>query len=319
MDIKLIKEKIEQYDTIIIHRHVSPDGDAIGSTLGLREILRCAYPDKEIYSAGDSIPEYLQFVGKEDEICDDKYENALLIVVDTSDKKRIAGKNIEKCKEIIKIDHHIPTDDYGTINYVKEDYGACALLICELANEIGYQITKEAARYLYVAIITDTGRFRYAEVDGYALKMAGELIDKGIDTQSIFANLYSKNKEVYTLTSYLYRNIKYTPSGVAYFYMSKRAMKKYKVNIEDASNCVNLMDSIKGTLIWVLFIEKDDKIRIRLRSRFVSIVKIANEFDGGGHENAAGATIYHKKEMKKVLKALDELHFEYKSNHGDKF
>ena len=315
----LIKNKIEEYDTIIIHRHVSPDGDAIGSTLGLREILRDNYPNKHIYSAGDDIPEYLQFVGEEDEVSDDKYNGALVISVDTADKRRIANSNFEKAKEIIKIDHHIPVEDFGCINYVKETYGSCSLVIYELAKLCNYSISKTAARYLYIAVVTDTGRFRYSEVDGYCLQLSGELLDFGVDTDDIYAHLYTKEKEVYSLTAYVYSHIKYTPSGVAYFYMSRRIMKKFNVSLEDASNCVNLMDSIKGTLIWALFIEREDKIRIRFRSRFVTVSEIANRYEGGGHANAAGGTIYNKKDIKKVLKDLDDRHATFKNENGDKF
>lgn len=314
-----IIDKIEEYDTIIIHRHVRPDGDAIGSALGLREIIKTNWPDKKVYAVGEKLPEYLKFVGKQDEIDDKEYDGALMIVVDTATSDRISLNKMDLAKEVIKIDHHIVTDNYGSINLVRENYGSCSLVITELCDSMKLNISASAARYLYLAVVTDTGRFKYKEVDGTALRLASILLDKGIDTEEIYSNLYSKDKETYRLQAYVYQNIKYSENGVAYMFMTKRIMKRFKVNVEDASNCVNLMDSIKGSLIWILFIEHDDEIRIRFRSRFVPCVGIANKFYGGGHENAAGGRILNKKEIKKVILEADQVLKEYKANNEDKF
>lgn len=312
-------EKIEEYDTIIIHRHTRPDGDAIGSALGLRDTLRNKYPNKNIYAVGDPLPEYLKFVGRQDNIEDSVYENALMIVVDTATKDRINQDKTALAKEVIKIDHHIAVDDYGTINYVRENYASCSLVLVDFFETMGINIPITAARYLYIATITDTGRFRYKEVDANALRLSSLLLEKGIDTEEIFSNLYSKDKSVYKLQGYVYNHVKYTENGVAYLFMTKRLMKKFKVNVEDASNTVNLMDGIEGSLIWLLFVEYDNEIRIRLRSRFVGVVGIANKYNGGGHEFAAGGTIHSKKEIKNVLAYADKVLHEYKLENKDKF
>lgn len=314
-----ILDKINEYDTIIIHRHVRPDGDAIGSALGLREIIRTNWPEKKVYAVGEKLPEYLKFVGVQDEIDDKEYENALMIVVDTATSDRISLNKMALAKEVIKIDHHIVTENYGVVNLVRENYGSCSLVLTEMFESMNLKISASAARYLYIATITDTGRFKYKEVDGNSLRLASVLLDKGIDTEEIFSNLYSKDKETYRLQAYVYKHIKYSESGVAYMFMTKRIMKRFKVNLEDASNCVNLMDSIKGSLIWIMFIEHDDEIRIRFRSRFVPCVGLANMFYGGGHENAAGGRILNKKEIKKVIFEADKLLKEYKANNKDKF
>ena len=316
---EIILEKIKAYDTIIIHRHIRPDGDAIGSSLGLREVLRTNFPNKKVYSVGDVIPQYLSFVGSEDQIDVKEYEDALVIVVDTANASRVSLQDFKKGKEIIKIDHHIPVEDYGDINYVKENYGSCTLIITELCKNLNLEINENAARYLYIGTITDTGRFKFKEVDGNALRLASILLDKGVDTENIYANLYSKDANTYKLQGYVYNHIKYTPSGVAYLFMTKRIMKKFAVSLEDASNCVNLMDGIKGSMIWLLFIEHDNEIRVRLRSRFVPINNLANMFNGGGHAYASGATIKKKNEIKKVLNEANKILEEYKKNNKDKF
>lgn len=314
-----ILERIEAYDKIIILRHTRPDGDAIGSALGLREVLRNKYKDKEIYAFGEEIPAYLKFVGSQDTLDDSKFEGALVIVVDTATKNRISYDKTALAKEVIKIDHHIPVEDYGTLNLVKENYGSCSLVLTDFFLSMNLEITKEAARYLYIAVVTDTGRFKFKETDATALSLSACLLEKGIDTESIYANLYTKDKNLLKLQGYVYKHINYTKNGVAWLYMPKSVMKKYKVTVEDASNCVNLLDSIKGSMIWMEFIEHDSEIRIRFRSRFVGVVKIAEKYNGGGHECAAGGTIYKKSDIKKVLEDADLILAAYKKVNNDKF
>ncbi|MBO7079461.1 MAG: bifunctional oligoribonuclease/PAP phosphatase NrnA [Bacilli bacterium] len=315
---KLI-EKIEEYDKIIIFRHKRPDGDAIGSALGLREVLRDKYPEKKVYAVGEVIPEYLKFVGMQDEILDEDYEGALAIVVDTATEDRISLDKYKLTKEVIKIDHHIPVDNYGTINFVRENFGSCSLVLTDLFDSMNFDISNVAARYIYIAAITDTGRFKYKEVDAKALALASILLSKGIDTEEIFANLYSKDKNVFKLQGYIYNHIKYSENGVAYLFMSKRLMKRFKVKVEDAANGVNLLDSIKGSMIWMFFVEYDNEIRIRFRSRFIEVATLANKYQGGGHAYAAGGSIKSKKDIKKVVADADKALKEYKMQNGDKF
>lgn len=315
-----IINKIKEYDTIIIHRHLRPDGDAIGSSLGLREILRNNFPEKKIYSVGGDMPEYLKFVGKEDIVSDDLYKNALVIVVDTATKNRICDNRYELAKEIIKIDHHNPVDSYGDINHVLERFASCSLVIMDLFSSFGeFTISSVAARYLYISVITDTGRFRYADVDSNALRLSSLMLEKGINTEDIYANLYTKELNSYQLQAYVYKHIKLSPNGVAYMFMTRKIMKKFNVSIEDASNMVNLMDGIRGSMIWVLFIEHPSEIRVRFRSRHVKIIDIAKAYNGGGHDNASGATVYNKKQMKSVIDDCDKLLKQYKLENEDKF
>ena len=315
-----ILNKIKEYETIIIHRHARPDGDALGSSLGLREILRDNFPEKNIYSVGEKVPEYLNFLGSEDEVIDEVYENALVIVVDTATKARICDERYQKAKELIKIDHHDPVESYGNINYVKEHIASCSLVIMDIFSAFPNMIISDkAARYLYIATVTDTGRFRYSDVDGKAMKLAGEMLEKGINTEEIYANLYTKSLESYQLQAYVYKNIKRTENGVAYMFMTKKIMKKFKVSIEDASNMVNLMDGIRGSMIWILFIEHPENIRVRLRSRHMKVIDIAKLYDGGGHDNASGATLKNKKQIPQLLKEADIRLKQFKLENEDKF
>ena len=182
-----IIEEIEKYDSIIIVRHLRPDGDCIGASFGLRDILIASYPNKKIYSVGDGVPEYLSFLGNEDIVNDEEYEKSLVIVVDTATSKRIANEKYQNAKNIIKIDHHIAVEDYGNINYVREDYPACCQIIADLVFTSNDKLimTQRAAKCLYTGLVTDTGRFRFRSVDSNTMRTAAGLLDKHIDTENI--------------------------------------------------------------------------------------------------------------------------------------
>ena len=315
---KQILEKIKEYDTIIIHRHFSPDGDALGSSLGLRDILRQSFPNKKVYSIGTDEADYLRFLGKEDNINDNEYEGALVIVLDTSTEKRINDDRYKLGKEIIKIDHHIETDPYGDINYVLDDVASTTLIITDFLisfpNEL--KISVEGAKQLYVGTVTDTGRFRFKNVSGYSLKLAGYLLDYGFDTEEIYSELYMKDVKTLHLQGHVLRNFKMTENGVSYIYLSRRLQNRFKVNVTEASSLVNSLDGIEGSLIWILFVQDENGvIRARIRSRFMSINEFAMEFEGGGHAQASGAKFTKKRQIKTMLKRADELIKEYKMNN----
>lgn len=323
MDKKVVKEiikKIKQYDTIVIHRHIRPDGDCIGATLGLREVLRDSFPNKKIYSVGKDVPEYLEFLGKEDEVDDSVYQNALAIVVDSSVSDRTYDERFKNAKEIIKIDHHIPVDQFANINYVNENIGAACLLIAEMFMEFPkvFKVSSKAAQYLYLGVVTDTGRFKFG-TDGDSLRITAFLLDKNVDTELLYTHLYTKEAISYKFTGWVYNNFKISENGVASIYITKDIKRELSISNEDASNTVNTLDSIKGSMIWVLFNEQDEEIRVRLRSRFVPIVDIASKYNGGGHVNAAGATVYTIEEANNLLNELDLLLKEYKEKNEDKF
>ena len=318
---KDILKKIKEYKTIIIHRHVHPDGDALGSAYGLRDILRTSFPNKEVYAVGKDSVKYLEFLGEDDVIDEAKYNNALIIVVDTSTKTRISGDFVDKGAEIIKIDHHIETDAYGAINYVRDNMPSTCTIITDFfdtfKNEL--KMTSYGARCLYLGTVTDTGRFRYSSVTGDTLRLAGSLLDYEFDTEQLYANLNIKDKQSLKLLGYVLNNFKVSENGVAYIFISRKIQKRFKVTTDEASALVNSLDSIRGSLIWILFVEFDDIIRARLRSRYTSVVEIANQFNGGGHRQASGASVKKKSEIKKLINVADASLAQFKKDNGDLF
>ena len=313
-----ILDKIKEYDKIIIFRHFRPDGDAIGSTKGLREILRLTYPEKTVLLINDDYAEYLAFLGGEDEkIDDEEYKDALGIVVDTGTAKRISNQKYKLCREVIKIDHHIPIESYGDYEWVEEERSSSCEMIAHFYDTFRdeLKINTEAATYIYAGMVTDSGRFRYRDVSPETMRLAGVMLSQGIDTDVLYANLYLKDFEEFKFEAYAQKKMKISENGVASLFVSKAMKKKLHLTDEQASASVSFMDSIKGSLIWIAFIETDKDIRVRLRSRFVTISDLAEKYRGGGHACAAGATLYSKKEMKELLREADALIKEYKENN----
>ena len=320
---KKILEKIIEFDTIIVHRHKRPDGDCIGTQAGLVHALRNSFPEKKIYSVGDDIPSYLSFIGLSDEVSDEIYKDALVIVVDTSVKDRIYDDRYMKGKFLIKIDHHddsFPFREENFLEYIDEKSAACAGIVARFIDECSdvLKLNKEAATALYVGISTDTGRFLYRGVDDKLMHTAANLLSYGVDIEYIYSKLNLKELSSYRLEAYVYKHFKMTKSGVAYILFTKKVMKKFGVTCDEAAALVNSISSIKGSLIWVTFVDYGDNIRVRLRSRFVAINEVATHYHGGGHLQASGATVYSKKEMSALLNELDELHRSFKEANKDK-
>ena len=310
---------IKAYDKILIFRHFRPDGDAVGSTKGLAEILRSTYPEKRILLQNADFSDYLSFLGGEDDLLpDEEYADALGIVIDTATAERVSNQNFKLCREIVKIDHHIPVDAYGTHEWVEEHRSSASDMIAALYNEMRdeWKINLEAATYIYTGMVTDSGRFRFRSVSGDTMRLAGMLLEMGIDTDSLYANLYLREFHTFKFESYVHEKMKISENGVASIYLTKKAQEKFSLSREDASASISYMDSIKNCLIWIALIENDDgSIRVRLRSRFVTINQLAERYHGGGHACASGATVYSRKEANALLREADAILKEYKETH----
>ena len=178
------------------------------------------------------------------------------------------------------------------------------------------KIDSQAATYIYCGMVTDSGRFRFRDVSGETMRLAGMLLDVGIDTDTMYANLYMKEFHLYKFEAYAYGQMQITENGVAYLHVTKEMQQMFGLSQEDASSSVSLMDSIKNSLIWLAFIDNDDgSIRVRLRSRFVTINCIGEKYNGGGHACAAGATVYSVDEMNQLIADADARLKEFKENN----
>ena len=316
-----IFNKIKEYDRIMLFRHVRNDGDCVGATKGLKEIIKSTWPEKEVLLIDTDTAKYLEFMGPEDEpVADEMYADALGIVLDTASEARISNKKYKLCKELVKIDHHIPLENYGDYIWVEEERSSCCEMVVDFYETFRDKLvlTSEAATHLYTGMVTDSGRFKYSGVSGNTLRCAATLLDVGVDTDTLFARLYLEAFEYLKFKAHIYEKMQVTPNGVAYIFIDKAMQEQFNLSLEQASACVGTLDSIRGCICWAAFIENgdaDQSIRVRLRSRFVTINSIAENHHGGGHACASGATVYGLEEMQQLLDEADAAVKEYKETH----
>lgn len=320
---KAILDKIKEYNKIFLFRHIRNDGDCVGATKGLKEIITATWPEKSVYIIDTELAKYLEFMGPEDEEVDDsEYAEALGIVLDTASEARISNPKYKLCKELIKIDHHIPLEAYGDIIWVEEERSSCCEMVVDfyMSFKDTLVLNNAAATHLYTGMVTDSGRFKYDGVTGDTLRCAAELLDVGIKTDILFARLYLEAFEYLKFKAHIYNRMQITENGVAYIYIDRAMQEEFNLSLEQASACIGNLDSIRGCIAWIAFIETGDEkntIRVRLRSRFCHINGVAENHNGGGHACASGATVYSKEEVEQLLKETDEVVREYKANNAD--
>jgi len=304
-----ILEQIKLYDTIILHRHVRPDPDAYGSQCGLATVIKASFPEKNVYVVGKE-EESLNFLKRLDVIEDSVYEGALVIVCDTANQERVCDQRYVKGDKIIKIDHHPNDDAYGDIVWVDTSASSTSEMIYEFylyGIDKGLVLTDDAARLLYAGIVGDTGRFLYPSTTEKTFQYAGDLIKYDFSRSTLYNGLYDMDENIVHLQGYVLQNFEVTASGAAKMVIKKDMLEKYHAKASDASLLVSTLGSVKGIKAWVFFIEEDEVIRVRLRSKGPVINGLAKKYNGGGHPLASGASVYSWEEADRVMKDLDEL------------
>ncbi|WP_102274281.1 DHH family phosphoesterase [Cytobacillus massiliigabonensis] len=303
-----ILEVIKQYETIIIHRHVRPDPDAYGSQGGLAEILKASFPEKNVFTVGKE-EETLNFLRRLDDISDETYKGALVIVCDTANAERICDTRYTLGDKLIKIDHHPNVDAYGDMMWVDTDASSVSEMIYEFylsGKEKGLKMSDEAARLLFAGIVGDTGRFLFPSTTKKTFAYAGELIHYNFSRSELFDKMYELSPNVVKLNGYVLQNFEIKHNGVAAMTLKKELLEEFQVKASEASLLVGTLGNIAGIKAWVFFIEEEDQIRVRLRSKGPIINDIARNYNGGGHPLAAGASIYSWEDKDAVIKELEE-------------
>ena len=303
---KKVLEAIEKYDRIIIHRHSNPDGDALGSQVGLKNILKENYPNKEIYAVGDSSKRY-GFIEDcaTDDIPDEYYKGALAFVLDTSATALISDERYKSADLVVKMDHHIFCEEFADIEVIDTSFESCCGLIGMFAYKTGLKVTPLAAKALYTGMITDSGRFRYDSTSAQTHKVASFLMETGFATNDIFSNLYSDELSSVQLRAKFILKINKLDAPVAYIYTTLDEAKSYNTDIFTISRgMVNTMSDIKGIDIWANFTETENGVICELRSSKYNINQIATQYGGGGHAKASGATIADRETAMQMLSDL---------------
>ncbi len=306
---KKIISLIEQYDTVIIHRHTNPDGDALGSQVGLKHIITENFPGKTVYAVGDMTARYAFIEGCEtDEIDDSVYENALAIVLDTSAASLISDGRYKTARATARLDHHIYCEKICECEVTDTSYESCCGLITEMAISEGLSIPAIAAKALYTGMVTDSGRFRYDSTSAKTFRLASRLMEANFDINDIYTNLYADDFERKRLNALFVLKIRFTDENVAYIYTDRDEMASYGVSSFTVSRgMVGTMGDIRGVEIWVNFTEVEEGVLAELRSSKHNINAVAVKYGGGGHLKASGATLKNKDEAMAMLEDLNNI------------
>lgn len=297
---------IKEFDRIIIHRHQRPDPDALGSQVGLAEILRASFPEKEIYQVGGPV-EGLDYLALMQTIPDDLYKGALVIVTDTANAPRVSDQRYDQGAKLIKIDHHPNDEPYGELVWVNTKASSCSEMIVSFwqmfQNEL--TMTQEAARLLYAGIAGDTGRFLYPATTATTLRLAAELLDYGFDAPKINRQLDQVSRSVARLSGYVYENIEIDEIGAGKVILSQELQQRFGVVDSETSAVVSLPGKIDEVMAWAIFVEQPEGYyRVRMRSKGPVINEIAKRHHGGGHPLASGA---NAKDLEEVAVIYQEI------------
>lgn len=309
----MLLQKIEESKNIIIASHINPDGDAIGSGLGLYLTLTKKYPDKSIrYILEDKVPYNYSFlkgtekIEKFDELKDEPKAD-LFIVVDSAVFKRI-GRVAELKKDafLVNIDHHISNDNYGDLNIVK-NISSASEVVYGVIKDLGIEIDILAGESLYTGIVTDSGNFQYDSTSIDTFRIAGELLALGIDRDNIINEVYRSRTLgfIRTLGIALSEMKIDTEKKLVSFLLTKDFMTKNNIQKDETEGIAEKLLEYKDCEVAVFLKEEGNgKIKGSLRSkRDIDVNEVAKAFDGGGHRKAAGfTTTLTEEEIIKIIK-----------------
>ncbi|QQK07629.1 DHH family phosphoesterase [Miniphocaeibacter halophilus] len=291
------KEIIANNKSFAIISHLSPDGDNLGSIKSLYLYLKNL--NKEVYPIlFDKIPSNLKFITNDIPFTsNDKLIVDVLIAVDCGDKKRLG--NIEyiydNSKEIIKIDHHISGENYGTLNIIDPQISSTCELISKLFLDLNIEITPEISTSLLLGILTDTGRFLYERATEDTFQMAAKLIENGAEKDLLMKKLFQSNKlNALNAINKINNNAKfYYDNHLVITSVTNDFLNDYNLEVSDVETAINYYRDAEEVEVSCMLKEKENnKFKISFRSKnYVDVNLIANYFNGGGHKFASGCII----------------------------
>lgn len=303
--IKDIGLAIENASSINIISHKSPDGDNMGSTLGLYLSLKEKYKNKTInIIKPDDIPSKYKFIEETKFYDDDMSECDVLLVIDCADERRLFNEdNLKFAKKIINIDHHKSNKYFGDINYVLEEYSSSAEIVYDIIKELDLPMNKEIATMLYIGIDTDTGRFMYSSTTDETMQKVSKLMCYGIDINEINIKLYrSMSKNIFDLYKLAINKINFY-KDFAYLVLENDDFLKTNTSRDDTDDILAFLQGLEDYDMIAIIKEVKDIYKVSLRSKYkYDVGSIGEDFDGGGHKYAAGLT--YKGSLDELVKRL---------------
>lgn len=303
-----IYKKINDYDTIIIHRHQRPDPDAVGSQIGLSSILKENFPNKQIYVVGKKI-NGLSWIGDPDNVDENKFQNALIFVLDTANRPRIDDNRWQKGSYIVKIDHHPEDDVFGDLSLINVKASSTSEILVDFCRKFHLKFTYQSVRSFYAGIVGDTGRFLYSNTTSHTMEDVSFLMSKrnDLDFTKINRCECEINLSLAKLVSYVYENLIITKYGLGYVILKKDILNKFDLENCGTSSIIPLPGNLKEINSWIIFEENiDGSYRVRLRSKKVPINEIAKKHSGGGHPLASGAKAKNEAEINQIISEVND-------------
>ena len=304
-----ILQAISQFDTIILHRHSRPDGDALGSQIGLKHLILENFPGKTVYCVGDEAGFY-SFMEDTvmDQIPDSTYHGALAVILDCGGEHLISDQRWKLAAKTVRLDHHLYTGCFTDAEAIDSSFESCCGLVARMAKNAGWKKNKLAAQSLYTGMVTDSGRFRYDSTSSTTFALASWLMEEKIDTERLYKDLYADDFENKKRKAEFLLRVRFTANRVAYVYTTAEELEAMEISTFAVSRgMVNTMADIRGTDIWVNFTEADGGVLCELRSSGPNINPIAVKYGGGGHAKASGARVADRETAMAMLRDLDQL------------
>ncbi|AVN60631.1 phosphoesterase [Mesoplasma entomophilum] len=300
---KLLVKKIKKYNNIIILKHIRPDWDAQGSSMGLAYLIQENFAGKTIIVPGDRLDDNKDFY--KEKISDEFIKSALVITVDTATKARLDFDRYDMAIETFKIDHHVNIDPYAKNEIVHETAMACTEVITLWAEVMKLKWNSNAASNLYKGLVTDSGRFLFPNTSYKTFNAAKILLENGANLKEVHDSLFVSDLKRKQYANFAFSKLVLSKKGVGHITITKEDQKPWKYSYEEIKSALGTMSGIDEIKIWVLVIELDDEIKVSIRSRDFEIDKVANKYDGGGHKLASGCKLKTLSDITKLVKDLD--------------
>ena len=288
-----IISKIEQYDSIVIFGHRNPDGDCYGSQIALRNILRAKYPTKNVYCVGTGLKKFYDIIGRMDVVSDETIAKSLAILLDGNDLERSEDKRIYQALDYAKIDHHIDTFTFKEGPEVIDDKASSTCeLIYMFAKENNCEIDLVSASALYLGMMTDTGRFQFANNFVKMFSIVRDLCDLGVDPILLNKTNNLVPEISLDIKAFIYSHVVKRDDGIIYAVATKKDRDALGVTSAQICGNTSLLSYIIDHPIWFIASETDvGGMQVEMRSSMFDVQRIAVHFGGGGHTFAAGFTI----------------------------
>ena len=317
---KKIYKLIKKYDKIILARHVGPDPDALGSTLGLKEAILETFPDKKVYAVGAPAAKH-RYIGQVDKFSEDMYDNSLLIVLDTPNISRVDGVDISRFGCKIKIDHHPFIEKFADVEYIDDKASSACQLVVELIKNTKLKLNKKVCEKLFIGIVADTNRFLYYYTTEKTFDLVSYMIkETNFEFTKLYEPMYLKSLNDFKLESYIISNLTLTEDGFGYIKIDQDVLDKFETDASTAANISNNLTYIEDMYSWSIFVydKANDNIRGSIRSRGPIINSIAEKYNGGGHIYASGVRLENFEVADKLIDELNVVCRKYKEGINEK-